>query len=172
VDYHKKRNKDKFLKGKRSQSLSPYKIKNPQGLKRLLRIAPWFASSSPSSSGRVFSDQHQFSVSAFDSALTLITVHCRSQAGLLALPTLASLPIRSRTVACYRQRCLLRVVGVRITAAGPLLNQTGFPLRPLGTCISISFQKKRIKINVNFPFPLQSPFCLGGMPVLNCFYPA
>ena len=170
--YHKKRNKDKFPKVKRSQSLSPYKIKNPQGLKRLLRIAPWFASSSPSSSGRVFSDQHQFSVSAFDSALTLITVHCRSQAGLLALPTLASLPIRSRTVACYRQRCLLRVVGVRITAAGPLLNQTGFPLRPLGTCISISFQKKHLKSNANFLFPCGPLSVSADACVLNCFYPA
>jgi len=54
-----------------------------------------------------------------DCRLTTIDHSC--QAGLLALPIFASLPIRFRTVACSRQRRSLCVTRAGITAAGPLL---------------------------------------------------
>ena len=37
--------------------------------------------------------------------------------------------------------------GIRITAAGPLLNSTGFPFKRCCTCVAHSLQKKTYKIN-------------------------
>ena len=64
-----------------------------------------------------------------------------SQAGLLALPILASLPIPvTGAVAYNQQRCLLQRSGVGITAAGPLLNSTGFPFKSSTPVITPSLQ--------------------------------
>jgi len=55
-------------------------------------------------------------------------VYVTASAGLLALPTSASLPARlRRAVAYYRQKCLSRHKdGIGITAAGPPRNCTVF----------------------------------------------
>ena len=41
---------------------------------------------------------------------------------------------------------------IRITAAGPLLNSTGFPFKRCCTCAALSLQEKAYKINFYFPF--------------------
>jgi len=54
-------------------------------------------------------------------------------AGLLALPTFASLPIRIMNSGVKTGKDFIPTdVGNGITAAGPLLNITGFPIKPFG----------------------------------------
>jgi hypothetical protein len=52
-------------------------------------------------------------------------------AGLLALPAFASLPIRSEQWHITGKGFYSnQIIGIGITAAGPLLNLTGFPIKP------------------------------------------
>ncbi len=115
------------------------KIKNPQGLKRPLRIAPWFASSSPSSAGRNL--RSTFSVPSSMLLLQHRTLNIElSFTGRYSGSPDLSLPSHSneRTVACCRQRRLLCLHRVRITAAGPLPVFTEFPIKHSAPVLTFS----------------------------------
>jgi hypothetical protein len=54
--------------------------------------------------------------------------------------------------------------GIRITAAGPLLNLTGFPFMHYSTCDTDSLQKTSQKINFNILFFILSDYLVEDMP--------